>query len=159
MDCNLLWELTTNFCLETVVVATSDPTKFHRLHLLSLQFLCLRFRCLRHWTFHLGFAAEVHFASTYHPGWMPEVEVMDMVWPHRSHRSQIAAKWNWSVGSMSLFLFGSWRESKSGTILSGHFLVWSMLHVHAGDAQTNTLLWMSNDSMIHAAVVAVEYQH
>lgn len=49
---------------------------------------------------------------------------------------------------------------KSGT---SHYSFWAflgfMLHVDAGDAQTNTLLWMSNDSMIHAAVVAVEYQH
>ena len=55
---------------------------------------------------------------------------------------------------------GSWRESKRGT---SHYSFWGflgfMLHVHAGDAETNTLLWMSNDSMIHAAVVAVEYQH
>lgn len=144
MDCNLLWELTTNFCLETVVVATSDPTKFHRLHLLSLQFLCLRFRCLRHWTFHLGFAAEVHFAGTYHPGVDAGSEVELKCWKHVP---------------FSFLGVGGSQKAALVTILSGHFLVWSMLHVHAGDAQTNTLLWMSNDSMIHAAVVAVEYQH
>ena len=114
----------------------------------------LRFRCLRHWTFHLGFAAEVHFASTYHPGVDASSEVELKCWESMSpfsflgvfrgvkkrHLFFLGIFLVWSMLTM-LGVGGSQKEALV-TILSGDFLVSCCMYMQATQKQTHYFGWV-----------------